>query len=215
MTKRSRGSARQRLRRGVARDQPRRRLERLAGEHGDNCMGCGRRFANHDTCVTGYDGAGALVILGQCCAEQRLVSVVGMSIYLDPTSAAGAMVAKGAPLSTGTAWGEDDRTWFAAHPERSHRLRAALPGEWPEGGWDLTVVRQLQPGERVRQPLKREILPDAPRDLAEEAAWLEETPEAAAWAFFELCREAGGTDRVLTKQTVMARAAALGTKGQA
>jgi hypothetical protein len=110
------------------------------------------------------------------------------------------MVASGAPISTGTAWGEDDRAWFEAHPESSHRLRAALPGEWPEGGWDLTVVRQLQPGERVRRPLRVEMLPDAPKDAAPAAAWLDATPEEAAWAFFELCCEAAGTDRVLTKR---------------
>ncbi len=59
-------------------------------------------------------------------------------------------------LDTGS---EGDRLWFEAHPHRQHRVRPYIPGEGPPGQHDpaprlghglFVVVRQLQPGVRVR-----------------------------------------------------------------
>ena len=57
---------------------------------------------------------------------------------------------------------EEDRQWFEAHPDRSHRIRAARPGEWdhlagtaycPGGATPGTAIRQLEPGARLRVPI--------------------------------------------------------------
>jgi hypothetical protein len=61
-------------------------------------------------------------------------------------------------VSVGEApWKEDDRTWFASHPGRAHRVRRPFPGEAdeelavvPAGHALMTVVRQVVPGSRVR-----------------------------------------------------------------
>ena len=56
----------------------------------------------------------------------------------------------------------DDRSWFAANPTRSHRLRPRLAGEQlpidPDAvglpGWkSWVVVRQLAPGILLRHPV--------------------------------------------------------------
>jgi hypothetical protein len=56
-----------------------------------------------------------------------------------------------------TAWKTDDRLWFEQNPDRSHRARLAFPGEadaraakLPPGTVLLTLVRQVEPGKRVR-----------------------------------------------------------------
>jgi hypothetical protein len=53
-----------------------------------------------------------------------------------------------------------DAAWFKAHPDRQHYVRFSTPverfdlknagGEWPTGGVVMTVVRQLEPGVRLR-----------------------------------------------------------------
>ena len=43
-------------------------------------------------------------------------------------------------------WAAADRDWFAAHPGRAHRLRAAYPDEPATS----VLVRQVQPGLRIR-----------------------------------------------------------------
>ena len=54
---------------------------------------------------------------------------------------------------------EDDRKWFKAHRTRSHRICFSLPGEHvpTPGRTCLTVVRQVEPGFRLRLGL---TLPD-------------------------------------------------------
>ena len=54
-------------------------------------------------------------------------------------------------------WKADDRVWFEQHPERSHRARLAFPGEAnevvaraPTGTVLLMLIRQVEPGKRVR-----------------------------------------------------------------
>ena len=72
-----------------------------------------------------------------------------------------------------TAWKAADAAWFASHPSRSHRLRSVLPGE--EGaigeiaGQQLplnhevqVIVRQVEPGARVRLPFARNLAVPVP-----------------------------------------------------
>ena len=121
-------------------------------------------------------------MVGDCCAA-RLVSIIAMSIYFtrrpsDP-------------------WVADDRDWFAAHPDRAHRLRDAYPGEWPaKQATPHTIVKQRQPG--VRQRLGITVMPE----LQE----LGEPPEEAVWAMFDLAFEAAkkGESAVLT-EAIMTR----------
>jgi hypothetical protein len=76
----------------------------------------------------------------------------------------------------------DDRRWFAAHPYRAHRIRPpgigerqTMRGQHP-GTKMFVVVRQVEPGVRVRQPV-----------------WLTRTPpktEPVAHAIFDLALQA-------------------------
>jgi hypothetical protein len=53
---------------------------------------------------------------------------------------------------------EGDRIWFEAHLHRRFRVRPYIEGEWPDGALDhlpqgqrwFTVVRQVEPGVRMR-----------------------------------------------------------------
>jgi hypothetical protein len=145
-------------------------LKRLSS---DKCDGCGRAFGNCDTTTVGYDNAGVLLHLGACCAD-RLGEIVAHSVYLAPGSDEVMRL-----LGAGTPWSEDDRRWFAVHPERSHRVRCAFFGEWPEDGKWHTVIRQTAPGSHQRLPIR---LADPPPEG--------EAPEAAAWALFDTVTEA-------------------------
>jgi hypothetical protein len=52
---------------------------------------------------------------------------------------------------------DDDRDWFAAHPERRWRLRQYVPGEGApldEPGATDVVVIQIAPGIRIRLPIQ-------------------------------------------------------------
>jgi hypothetical protein len=57
-----------------------------------------------------------------------------------------------------SAWKTDDKLWFENHPDRSHRLRPMFPGEMqlpdspPGTEWHI-IVRQVEPGQRIRLPL--------------------------------------------------------------
>ena len=80
-----------------------------------------------------------------------------------------------------------DRDWFRSHPQRSHRLRRAIPGEIPGGSAETwVVVRQLQPGSRKRRPF--DALVAFPSD---------EAPEHIAHAMYDLIVEAPGGGPIL------------------
>ena len=75
-----------------------------------------------------------------------------------------------------------DRDWFRSHPQRSHRLRRAIPGEIPGGSAETwVVVRQLQPGVRKRCSFDAAV--EFPSD---------EAPEHIAHAMYDLIAEAPG-----------------------
>ena len=89
-----------------------------------------------------------------------------------------------------TRWSRDDREWFQANRDRSHRVRPRFPNEWfvepadAEGlDLDLVAVRQVEPGWRMRAPFE---LPASPwRERFRAAA---ET-EAGAHALFDLTQQ--------------------------
>jgi hypothetical protein len=138
-------------------------IERLGD--GDHCMGCRREYRDRDVTWVGRDAKRRLRQVGECCAD-KLVSVVAFSMYFVPKPA--------------EVWSADDRDWFAAHPDRSHRLREAFPGEFSAdfANCSHVVVEQMEPGARMRVPMSPELL---------EAG---DPPEEAIWAIFELVREA-------------------------
>ena len=99
---------------------------------------------------------------------------------------------------------EADREWFKAHADRTHRLRPARAYEMPgltakqaKGLW--IVVRQIQPGFRVRMDFRPTAIP------------LDN--EAIAHAIFDLLVEQGG--QAIPIETVATRAIALATGGRA
>ncbi len=58
-----------------------------------------------------------------------------------------------------SSWALDDRKWFEANRNRSHRVRPRLPHEWfVEPGdapdLDMAAVRQIEPGVRARSPFE-------------------------------------------------------------
>jgi hypothetical protein len=89
-------------------------------------------------------------------------------------------------------WSDRDAAWFAAHPERNHRVRRTIEGElMPLDQHARSVaIRQIAPGVRVRLPL------DGPyaqqRRLVEQGA-----TEAGAALLFELAAAAMGAAPIL------------------
>jgi hypothetical protein len=166
-----------------------RQLTRLLRKKGsDHCHGCRRPYQHLDSSHVGYDAAGRLLQVGDCCIS-RLKSFCAISAYV--------------ALDTPTSWSEDDRQWFEAHPDRSHRLRRAYPEEFPEKV-EHAVVRQLAPGRRVRAGLT--VPPRLPQD---------EAPEAAAWAIFDVVAERIQKNRKATTTEIFARWAMLENEARA
>jgi hypothetical protein len=89
-----------------------------------------------------------------------------------------------------------DRDWFRSHPQRSHRLRRAIPGEIPGGSAETwVVVRQLQPGARRRCSFDATV--EFPSD---------EAPEHIAHAMYDLIAEAPGRPLLLNELFQRSRA---------
>lgn len=72
-------------------------------------------------------------------------------------------------------WKTDDQIWFKANPDRSHRLRQLFPGELatlrrhpeepdliPAGHEPQVLVRQVEPGKRIRISFYRNLAIDIP-----------------------------------------------------
>ena len=129
-----------------------RQIADLIRKDGSNCHGCRRRFPHHDAGLTGHDAAGQLMLVGTCCSD-RLASDVG---------------ARSIPLVEPVeGWREAGLAWFAAHPDRSRRVRPTLAGE--EGMRNCVAVRQLQPGILQRVTID---LPFVIEETIEEVAHL-------------------------------------------
>ena len=94
-------------------------------------------------------------------------------------------------------WKRDDAAWFTAHPRRSHRVRDGFPGEFERasgGPVDFVVVRQIQPGLRIRASFTlAECGADAlgmMQALALRA--LDDDDEAAAHTLFDMTQAGAG-----------------------
>src|SRR5216684_2156650 len=86
----------------------------------------------------------------------------------DTIKAKGGIAGRQARLNTeDSAWKDDDARWFKANGARSHRLRAVFPSELegmphannplPAGHEYQMLVRQVEPGVRVRLPFCRNV----------------------------------------------------------
>lgn len=124
-------------------------FRRAVEQAGDGCGLCNRKqLWNGEHTTIGFI-RGKLVCVGQCC-RSRLGTVWGGGIYYGGAE-------------NNPPWLDDDRKWFEAHPERSHRLRRSFPGEavgimtrW-QGNveprlevWPWIVVKQMEKGMRRR-----------------------------------------------------------------
>jgi hypothetical protein len=184
----------------------RRLVERARRKFGyDNCHVCKRPFTGQQTMLIGrLHRGGGIRIVGECCADQ-LATVIGGGIYVAMPQWLRAIPSQEMAFGPPDAlWSADDRRWFGRNPNRSHRLRAALPGEWPDGS-SHTIVRQGAPGQRVRLPI-----------TASEPLPADDAPEAAAWALFDLVvehRERGS--REIPMGEIIARCRQLGAGGTA
>jgi hypothetical protein len=183
----------------------RRLVARASQKYGfDCCHGCKRPFKPHETMLIGRLRGGGVRIVAACCTD-RLDSIIGCGIYVAMPDWMRAIPSQEMVFGPPDApWSADDREWFARNRDRAHRLRAALPGEWPDG-FTHTVVRQGSPGERVRLPITA-VEPLPPEDA----------PEAAAWALFDLVvehRQRGSSE--IPMREIVARCRQLGTGGRA
>jgi hypothetical protein len=77
---------------------------------------------------------------------------------------------KGTVYMMDTPWKDNDREWFEDHPDRSHRLRSRFDEELPPdvencpppGHEQQTLVRQLEPGKRIRVFFHRNVNVEIP-----------------------------------------------------
>ncbi|ODU23224.1 MAG: hypothetical protein ABS88_22445 [Sphingopyxis sp. SCN 67-31] len=134
--------------------------------------------------------------------EEAIASI--QSVFAD-RAAEGEAVARNAGLSlpptqvfrAQTSWKEDDAQWFSDHPDRSHRLRPLVGDEAKVCGFDelgpmppkhdvQVLVRQVQPGARVRTPFGRNLDLPIPDD------------ETILHALFDLVQQGGGGSVIST-----------------
>jgi hypothetical protein len=123
----------------------------------------------------------------------------------DDRQADGRAVARRAGLAEGraklftqtTAWKTDDAAWFEAHPDRSHRLRSLLGDEASASGFSALgampdrhemqiLVRQVEPGKRMRLPFGRNLDVPIPDD------------EPVLHALFDIVGRQGGDGSVIS-----------------
>ncbi|MEG3176155.1 hypothetical protein U1872_07945 [Sphingomonas sp. RB3P16] len=121
---------------------------------------------------------------------------------------------KSAIMNTSTTeWKTDDANWFAANPSRTHRLRPMIGGEKESFGavgnqqvplfHQLQVlVRQVEPGARVRLPFGRDLRTQIPDD------------DNILYAMFDAFSQGQGGTFVSTAD-VLSSAIEMGPKGRA
>jgi hypothetical protein len=163
------------------------------------CSFCGRSFKPDDATCGGFDAHGNTVLTSECCIKQvAKIWSLGLDLgltgdqltaaYREATDDAKQRAGIKHPLQPNpfdSAWKDDDRQWFEQNPSRAHRIRPPFPGEAdeavaeaPAGCQLLMLVRQIEPGRRVRARycLDTRLLP-LPDD------------ETAAHALFEIAVE--------------------------
>jgi hypothetical protein len=133
---------------------------------GDNCSICG--VQHNSVAYGGIDYSGAVAYVGECCVHKlRSISAICMVHALPDTAAIAADMSKKAGLTLpihpvkleDTPWKTDDRNWFEANPNRSHRVRPSFPGEFEGDHELLVIVRQIEPGQRIRLVVNLEAPP--------------------------------------------------------
>jgi len=109
---------------------------------------------------------------------------------------------------TDAPWKSDDAAWFEAHPTRLHRIRPLIGEEAASFGsiseqpmpprHELQVlVRQIEPGQRVRSPFGRNLDTPIPDD------------EAALHALFDVVTNTGGGADISTGEVLRTMAESL------
>ena len=190
----------------LPREQRRRidhQLRRLMAR--DVCSVCGSPHDGH--MAVGLDKQGnAMWTCQRCVGQVATIFGRGLDIPL-PAEAKGAIAdtLKRAGIAHAfveqafgdSAWKEDDREWFAQNPSRTHRLRLPFLGEFDgmaaevRAGYEaVVVVRQIEPGTRVRTFLYQPMALSAPDD------------EAVAHAMFDLVAQSGPGELISSEELV-------------
>ena len=167
--------------------------------HLQELHGCGLYVQRHYDFLEPRGGTSASVeeIADGIAACQVLIAQTDQRIAETERLGGVVLPAPGQVTLRDTAWKADDRTWFAAHPDRSHRARLPFPGEFDvkdvaaevrAGHVLILLVRQVAPGQRIKLGFNIKA-----------ALWPVPDIEAAAHALFDI---ASG------KQPVPANAAA-------
>jgi hypothetical protein len=140
-----------------------RRIQAIAETDGDVCSLCRKPYPGYAITFGGMTRDGKAALVGECC-KSLLRVVRGFSVYLSyATWKATGLTDEAMNWNLGfngdNPWKENDAAWFREHPHRTHRCRPSLPGEPHPGPLDPTppghelavLVRQIQPGLRIRQ----------------------------------------------------------------
>lgn len=154
-----------------------RAIVRLIAKNSDNCTICHAPFPLNSKTFGGITATGRVAFVGECCASKlEGVHVSGLSNIIDHrgiAKRAGLDAAKVTVHFAGGPWKADDAKWFAEHPDRSHRLRPIFSGEPhhaehepPEGHALYVIVRQIEPGQRVKLAFFRNVSIGIPEDEA-------------------------------------------------
>jgi hypothetical protein len=137
----------------------------------DTCSVCGGNFEHNGRTFGGLDRRGDVALVGTCCQHQMAALYVVGVYYnkrIDVVRRAGIPNSDAIVFADAdTPWSQSDRAWFAARPQRAHRLRPPLDGELaqllrypeqvPPGHATEVLVRQVQPGLRVRRAFHRNV----------------------------------------------------------
>ncbi len=107
-----------------------------------------------------------------CRIQQDVAGIDGLAA--SAKARAGITGRRGQVSLMDTPWKADDAAWFQAHPDRAHRLRpllkgelesfpaAAVPTALPSDHEIQIVIRQVEPGQRIRMPFGRNLATPIP-----------------------------------------------------
>jgi hypothetical protein len=147
----------------------------------ETCSVCGTPFEPNTSTAAGFDARGNAAVAGECCVG-KLTEIFGLGLNLPLSTSTGATdEARIADIGrrsgvdcalqvnlSDSPWKDDDRIWFEQNPTRTHRMRMPFPGEYdaeardaPPGHVLLVLVRQVEPGSRIRPGvyLDNDLLP--------------------------------------------------------
>ena len=140
-----------------------RQLRKLIRTRGDDCSLCGAEFQHNRRLPAGQKaphgrGLGAEEVTHALGALERAIAAADEQMPDDLWQRAGMSQPPNASINVlDRPWKQDDRAWFEQHPERSHRARFPFDGEVgpeelvaPEGHRLLLLLRQVEPGKRIK-----------------------------------------------------------------